>query len=66
MSDFADEMKHKGEELKGRTKKAAGEASGDDELKDEGTGDKIAGKAKQAKDKAADAAQKAKDAITGN
>ncbi|AEF39855.1 CsbD family protein [Hoyosella subflava] len=64
MSDFSDEIKHKAEELKGRTKETAGEATDDDQLKNEGAGDKVSGKAKQAKDKATDAAKKAKDAIT--
>ncbi|GGC55409.1 CsbD family protein [Hoyosella rhizosphaerae] len=64
MSDFTDDMKHKAEELKGRTKETAGEATDDQDLKNEGAGEKTAAKVKQAKDKAADAAKKAKDAIT--
>ena len=42
------------DEMKGRAKRAAGELTGDDELKREGSVDKAAGKAKEAVDKAAD------------
>lgn len=46
------------DEAKGRVKRAAGELTGDENLKRKGTIDKAAGKAKKAVDKAAD---KAKD-----
>ena len=43
------------DELKGRTKKAAGEMTGDKELKREGQMDKAEGKTKKAVDKTRDA-----------
>ena len=45
------------DEVKGRTKRAAGELTDDDSLKREGTVDKAAGEAKEAIDKAADKAK---------
>lgn len=45
------------DEAKGRVKKAVGELTGDDRLKQEGTIDKTAGKLKQGIDKAKDALQ---------
>lgn len=45
------------DDLKGRIKKAVGELKDDDKLKQEGTVDKVAGKAKDAIDKAADKAK---------
>jgi uncharacterized protein YjbJ (UPF0337 family) len=45
------------DEAKGRTKRAAGELTGDERLKREGAIDKRAGKAKDAVDKAADKAK---------
>jgi uncharacterized protein YjbJ (UPF0337 family) len=47
------------DEAKGRLKKAAGEITGNEKLKAEGTVDKAAGKVKQGVDKA-------KDALTGD
>jgi uncharacterized protein YjbJ (UPF0337 family) len=48
------------DEVKGRSKQAAGVLSGDKDLEREGKVDRAAGKAKDAVDKAAD---KAKDAL---
>jgi uncharacterized protein YjbJ (UPF0337 family) len=48
-------MSGKSDEMKGRLKKAAGEITGNDELKREGTIDKAAGKVKQGVDKVKDA-----------
>ena len=48
------------DEAKGRAKRAAGELTGNRELKREGNVDKAAGKAKETIDKAAD---KTKDAL---
>jgi uncharacterized protein YjbJ (UPF0337 family) len=48
------------DEAKGRLKKAAGELTGDEELKDEGRVDKASGKVKGA---VGDAADKAKDLL---
>lgn len=45
------------DEAKGRTKRAAGELTGDDDLKREGSVDKAAGKVKHAVDKVADKAK---------
>jgi uncharacterized protein YjbJ (UPF0337 family) len=45
------------DDIKGRVKKAVGELKDDDELKQEGTVDKVAGKVKDAVDKAADKAK---------
>jgi len=49
------------DEAKGRAKRAAGELTGDDGLKREGTVDKAAGKAKDAVDKVAGKAKEAAD-----
>jgi len=46
-------MDGKAQELKGRVKKAAGEITGNDEMRREGTVDKAAGKIKQGVDKVA-------------
>jgi uncharacterized protein YjbJ (UPF0337 family) len=48
------------DEIKGRTKRAAGELTDDDRLKREGSVDKATGKAKDAIDKAA---EKVKSAV---
>jgi len=48
------------DEAKGRSKRAVGELTGDDELKREGTIDKATGEAKDVADKVAD---KAKDIL---
>jgi uncharacterized protein YjbJ (UPF0337 family) len=48
------------DEAKGRAKKAAGEVTGDDDLKNEGKVDKATG---EVKDKAGDAADKVKDVV---
>ena len=45
------------DEAKGRAKRAAGELTGDNQLKREGTVDKTAGKAKDVVDKAAEKAK---------
>jgi len=47
------------DEAKGRAKGAAGELTGDDDLKREGSVDKAAGKVKDAVDKVADKAKNA-------
>lgn len=48
------------DEAKGRMKEAGGDLTGDDELKNEGKVDKASG---TVKDKAGDAADKAKDVV---
>ena len=50
------------DDVKGRTKKAAGDLTGDDSLKNEGRVDQASG---AVKDKVGDAADKVKDAIPG-
>ena len=55
-------MSGKGDEAKGRIKKAVGELTGNDKLKAEGQVDKTAGKVKQAAEKAVDSV---KDAVKG-
>ena len=47
------------DEVKGRIKNAAGELTGNDDLKNEGDRDKATGKANELIDKAADKAKKA-------
>ena len=57
---MADEKMEKG---KGRVKEAAGDLSGDQDLKNEGKVDQASGGIKE---KVGDAADKAKDAISGD
>lgn len=54
---------HKGEEMKGRTKEAAGSLTGDEDLKREG---KVDQKSASVKDKVGDAADTVKDALTSD
>lgn len=56
---------HRGEELKGRAKEAAGALSGDSDLKREGQADQTAAKVKRGVDKAADKLHDAADKLTG-
>ena len=44
---IGDDMKHKAEELKGKAKEGAGEATDNDELKAEGQGDQLKARAKK-------------------
>ncbi|NMO03674.1 CsbD family protein [Gordonia sp. TBRC 11910] len=67
---IADDARNKVDDLKGRAKEAAGAATGDDDLKNEGKADQGLADAKQ---KVADAADKVKegvdsikDKLTGN
>lgn len=54
---------HKDEELKGRTKEAAGSLTGDDDLKREGQVDQTSA---SVKDKVGNAADAVKDAVTSD
>jgi uncharacterized protein YjbJ (UPF0337 family) len=54
---------HRGEELKGRAKEAAGALSGDKDLKHEGRADQTSAKVKRGVDKAADKVNEAVDDI---
>lgn len=58
MADMPDNT----DDAKGKAKEAAGDATGDDELKNEGKTDQAAG---TVKDKVGDAADKVKDTIRG-
>jgi len=60
---FDEKVENKGEELKGRAKEAAGAATGDDELKNEGRADQADSSVKQAGEKAKDAVKDLKDAV---
>lgn len=53
------------DKAKGRIKQAAGDLTGNDDLKDEGEVDEAVGKAKSFADKAADKAGDAIDKLTG-
>jgi uncharacterized protein YjbJ (UPF0337 family) len=59
---FDDKVENKGEELKGRAKEAAGAATGDDELRNEGRADQAESEVKQAGEKVKDAVEDVKDA----
>ncbi len=58
------------DQAKGRIKQAAGDLTGNDDLKREGKADETAGKVKgvvkDVSDKAGDAVDKVKDKLTGN
>ncbi len=49
-----DKMKNKAEELTGHGKEAAGDATGNEDLKAEGQADQVSGNAKQAGEKVKD------------
>lgn len=57
---------HRGEELKGRAKEAAGALSGDSDLKREGQADQASAKIKRGVDKAADKVREAVDKVSGD
>ncbi|MCR2814115.1 CsbD family protein [Microbacterium sp. zg.Y1090] len=52
---IGDDMKHKGEELKGQAKEGIGKATGDKSMETEGHVDQAKGKGKQAVDEVKDA-----------
>lgn len=52
---FDDKVSNKSEELKGKVKEGAGNATGDQELQAEGRADQASGQAKQAGEKVKDA-----------
>jgi len=54
------------DKAKGRVKQAAGDLSGDDELRREGEADEKAGKAKEMVDKAADKVSETIDKLRGD
>lgn len=57
---------HKGEELKGRAKEAAGALTDDNELKREGQTDQASAKVKEGIDDVADKIRDGVDKMTGN
>lgn len=58
-----DQASHKGEDLKGRAKEAAGKATDNPRLEGEGKGDQASASVKSAGDKAKGAAEDVKDAF---
>ncbi len=60
-----DKFENKAEELRGRAKEAAGAASGDDDLRDEGQADQASSSVKQGVEKAKDKANEIADRLTG-
>ena len=64
MSDFIDKAKHKAEEVAGEAKAQIGEATGDDELRGEGTAQKAKGNAHQAADTVSDVVDDAVDTVS--
>lgn len=54
------------DDAKGRVKEAAGNLTGDDDLKDEGKGDQAAGTVKDVADGAKDKVDDAVDKVRGN
>ena len=63
---IGDKAQNKAEDLGGKAKEAAGKATGDDDLKNEGKGDQIKSAAKDVGEKVKDAASTTKDKLTGN
>lgn len=67
---ITDDAKNKAEDLKGRGKEAAGSATGNDDLKNEGKGDQAQADVKQkvsnAADNVKDKVDGIKDKLTGN
>lgn len=54
------------DDAKGRVKEAAGDVTGDDDLKDEGKADQAAGAVKDVADTAKDKVEDAVDKVRGN
>lgn len=65
-----DKIRNRAEEAKGAAKERTGEATGDEELREEGRADQVSAKGKQAVDDAAerakDLADKARDKLGGS
>lgn len=61
-----DKFENKAEELKGRTKEAAGAATGDDDLKSEGKADQASSALKQGGEKIKDKTNEIVGKIVGN
>ncbi|SDK30004.1 CsbD-like [Actinopolyspora mzabensis] len=69
MSTF-DKVKHQAQQLAGKAKEATGRATGNRDMKDAGKRDRLEGEAKESgqdmKDRAAGAAEDAKDKLRGD
>lgn len=61
-----DKFSNKAEELGGRAKEAAGSATGDDDLKNEGKGDQASSAVKKGAEKIKDKANDIAEKITGD
>ena len=61
-----DKIGNKAEDLKGKGKEAAGNATGDQELQAEGKGDQTSAAFKDGAEKVKDAASNIKDKLTGH
>jgi uncharacterized protein YjbJ (UPF0337 family) len=61
---LGDKISNKAEELGGKGKETAGDATGDDSLKAEGKADQSSANLKNAGEKVKDAAKDAKDGLT--
>lgn len=62
---IGDKAQNKAQDLGGKAKEAAGKATGDEEMKNEGKGDQIESAVKDAGEKVKDAASTIKDKLTG-
>ncbi|QCQ93279.1 CsbD family protein [Rhodococcus sp. SGAir0479] len=62
---IGDKAQNKAQDLGGKAKEAAGKATDDEDLKNEGKGDQVKSAAKDAGEKVKDAASTAKDKLTG-
>ena len=62
---IGDKAQNKAQNLGGKAKEAAGKATGDEEMKNEGKGDQIESAVKDAGEKVKDAASTIKDKLTG-
>ena len=67
---ISDDLKNKGEDLKGRAKEAAGSATNDDQLRNEGRTDQgsasVKDKVSTAADKVKEGVDNVKDKLTGH
>ena len=61
-----DKISNKAEDLKGQAKEAAGNVTGDDQLKGEGQGDQLSSAIKDGVEKVKDAVSDIKDKLTGH
>lgn len=61
---FMDKAKQAAEDLSGKAKEAAGQATGDQDLENEGKGDQIKSQVEQVGEKIKDAAQTIKDKLS--